>query len=1149
MGKLHLGIYLGPEGAVALCDEFQVLVVKEEHALKRSVLRDEISTHENIQSLPRDSIRYCLNRIGAQWSDIASITALSPDGRLDALRSELFIGTDPRISSAPDLHQAQALHCYLQSGFEESLIFVLDHRGPIHHEERTAPQRISYTLYHARGVTLHPLHEHAINVHLERYATLTSTYLELARRAKLCLEDEVSESELISWWSELASFGSPQPNLRPWFSAHPSELDLTPSSYDLWLEVNLIELWSHRRDQIEQSGRGEQRIQMKRMWADLAHKAQREVSAALCQLARLAIERSGSRHLCLTGPLALDPMIATRFAQFSDLDRVYIPPMPSNIGIAIGCAFSTTLKTTPYSPAPPQYDLHIGPPYKPAQIQHALAAFGGILTLETMETLEMEQRFAREIAQGKLIARYEGVPSLSQNGSGARALLIDPTAAHAIEGLYRDPSTQDTLPRPFIICPEGQCALHFTDVTSSPFGHLLATPTPALATRISGVLRHDGRVRLLTITEESDLQLSRLCESLSEHFDRPPLLLAAPFKNRDYRELESPSEAAHWLIGGDVDALICGSFWLKKRPKYINKRSIRNRPIQALLRVPHTLLPPLQDELQRLDQLLFNPRGVSNDWSYDKLEEISREFAPYRSMSHLFTEHPLHPRFVPALSPSVTACLNPRGKSQLFDDRDRWPARLYDWPEMITLVSLLFDKKSQRESLQAQLKRPHPRVRSMIDWAIAELESYGLSSSPSWQTPPLAGALIEQTSDPLLAPFKDPHFSLRGPLAQLWRTLREGGYTEEAISPHRDGLPRPLGDGVTADLLRLFWLNIPLERDRIVQALGADLVQDLSQLGLLKAREKWTSRVKIDCLQEVYLATDFERRLDVHAQEPLCRPLSALQRGIVSLSVGMRGGRTLDLSDTYAAVAIILARGDDPVTVVVRNERALRLAHFNLQLNGIESYTLSLGDEFEGLPGSPYDNIFTATTQPFRTLGAHLRKGGRLVFFHEEISIVRGALIPLSGHSLTLSLIGDPIPYFDPRLYQGFASRSGYWIFEYSDHPEHLKQPTFHRPLLTPPTGALGSYVEHFFSLKHLDDHLSAPHPTLSLFKVSRAGRPIEYQATNEGWPSLSPIILSDEVYAHMKALIAQRQTAPVSPVSATLARLGLKVTHGSSTS
>jgi carbamoyltransferase len=1186
--RLHLGIYLGGQGSAGICVNGVIKVAMEESMLSllQTLNTADRQSHSNTQhDIPYQAIQYCLDALYLKWTDLTHITVITPYKNIGLTRNHLLLSDDSRVQLLYDIPKSYAYHAYYNTELSEALILVVNPFGHVEETFTHAPRQTHYTLYHAREDTFHILYEDFINQHLYALNSIVHVYYRLAQRAAKYFQIVVSDQHLVNWFSRLASYGDQQANLRPWFNNGSDDFQIKISSYDLWLELQSIEDYIVEQQLMTQMSDEDVDLLTKRIWADLAYKAQSELIQAMVNCIDKAIQKTGCHHLCVAGSFTSDSVMNTALQHIPTLDTLYIAPGSDLTKVALGAIYQQETKEAlhPLQNRCTLEHARFGKTYSVQSYQQALQAFAGILSIESLTQDLINQRFANEIIEGKVIARYDSVLSISQHVSSSRLLVCDPSQRHAVSNLNTIGTPKNSFAPTVLICPEDRCIEFFEKLVRSPLGLLLATPQSHVREYLAPILRPDGRICVLTIHEDSDLQLLNLCESLSQYHERPPLLLATPFQQSNGQMIDRPSEAVHWMIGTDAQAMIMGNAWITPRLQTYSRRDFpynshtthstshsashstshitSSTSLHDIFEQKQEILPLLFNAMQSLDYALFHPYSQSTRWSHSLLKTLSHQLAAYRSQSLLFKEHPLGIPFTPQLSSGITALVNPWGKSLMIDDRETWPPRLYDWNKMTTLVTVLFNRDHSKNSLQAQLSMPHYEVQEYINWARAELESYGLSASNTWLEDETPYEVIELRTDPLFAALKDPNYSIRPSLKKLWKVLYQAHYNENNLSAfHKEGIPQPLGEGKLADLIRLFMLNQPLSKERVMHVLTPDLAQELNKLSILKSGSLWRSQIHIDHIDHMYIASDIPNYINRHGDESPCLPLDDLQRGFIRLNAGNKGGTTLDASHTLGALAIQQARHGFKVSLMVPNERSLRFIHFNLQLNGVQSEQLCIYPNISTLNSSPFDQIFMHHSDLISHIGAHLKPNARIYMSSNHLPIGRDSLaskLHLVGRSLILPIIKDQIKITDPRLYQGFSHAVGYWVFE-SHTQTHRSTPApysrslvshraessfheiFYRPLQYCPRENLGTYIEHYFNSVHWAisaTHHQSHRDLLLSQHIDQSGS--SYHANHTLWPSMLPIILTQEIYTHLQKLISQAPYSPWITLSDLLVRLG----------
>ena len=324
----------------------------------------------------------------------------------------------------------------------------------------------------------------------------------------------------------------------------------------------------------------------------------------------------------------------------------------------------------------------------------------------------------------------------------------------------------------------------------------------------------------------------------------------------------------------------------------------------------------------------------------------------------------------------------------------------------------------------------------------------------------------------------------------------------------------------------------------------------LLELGVLMGKEDLRSQLRLDCVAGALIASDHLHPLSRLGSERLIPALTPQERGLVRLGLSKRGGRTLDLSETLGGVAITQSRVMRPIDVTVSAPRAYRFTQFNLQLNGVEVASLEQSAQLNHPRPHLYDQVFTSSSELLKVANDHLKPRGRMIASTEDIAQTAKIPVNLLHRALGLPLCSDEISLDDPRLSLGFEGHAGYWVIEQRGALEdpsawvtRQSSTPLHRPLKRLPCERLHEYLEHYFTPPLTASELTYPHPSLTLIKESLLGDKKRFSASNDSWRSLSALTIHDEVYAHLKSLMVQRQASPVTKMSADLVRLGLMVT------
>jgi methylase of polypeptide subunit release factors len=263
-------------------------------------------------------------------------------------------------------------------------------------------------------------------------------------------------------------------------------------------------------------------------------------------------------------------------------------------------------------------------------------------------------------------------------------------------------------------------------------------------------------------------------------------------------------------------------------------------------------------------------------------------------------------------------------------------------------------------------------------------------------------------------------------LRQLRDHLRDAGYTPAAlqrlltvtypddIGPlnHTPALERLHDDhSAAAALIKLFFLEAGQPSRQVAAALPRANCEALCRAGMLqRRRDVFSARLRIDPVGDQYFLGDRRFRcvdraaLRLGGRDPVYPPSSdslMLRAAVVPPRAAPAGALMLDLCTGSGVQALQQAAAVRSIVAVDINPRAVALARYNAQLNGVDRLDVRLGDGYAPVGAAQFD-LITANppfvASPYAQgpsyhaggatgdrvlrriiagLGQHLRPGGR----------------------------------------------------------------------------------------------------------------------------------------------------------------------------
>jgi carbamoyltransferase len=296
-------------------------------------------------------------------------------------------------------------------------------------------------------------------------------------------------------------------------------------------------------------------------YRDVARSTQATMEAALMSLvAGLRARAPASRHLCYAGGVAMNCSANRLLLESGWFDRVYVPPVASDRGLALGCAYLGAVMSgdTPW----PLLDAYLGTAYANADIRAELTANGSRFE----EVADPAQAAADLLARGKIVGWHQGRSEAGARALGARSILAsaESTAMRDLVNArikYREefrpfaPSMAQARVRDWFQTPGAQ--------DDFPYMTFTLAAHPGRAEKIAAVVHVDGTARVQTVRSSEN----EIYHDLIRRYEAAtgvPVILNTSFNLKGQPIVETPRDALMTFHGCGLDALVVGNFVVAK---------------------------------------------------------------------------------------------------------------------------------------------------------------------------------------------------------------------------------------------------------------------------------------------------------------------------------------------------------------------------------------------------------------------------------------------------------------------------------------------------------------------------------------------------------------------------------------------------------
>ncbi|MBZ5509347.1 MAG: nodulation protein [Acidobacteriia bacterium] len=534
------------DGAAVLVEDGKVVVAVEEERLNRI---------KRSNKFPLQAIRCCLEQRGASIQDVNRIAYYVNEEAANILLSRLYLAKPEigRVNARTmlgitlgrhlgakidpgKLHffQHKLMHAVGvmdQSGFDESLVLVIDNAGGVYRSRREQDNSVSFDSL----VALSPAKS------LGRFWEAVLPFLGLG------MFDEF-KAMMMSPFGDPEIYASVLGNL---YSLLPD------GDYVLHLErIGLL------LDSIEPRRKGQEPTQAHK---DLAASLQQSMEKIVLHVLRHFRQLTGLKNLCIAGGMAENSTTNGKVLQSGLFDQVFVHPAAYDSGCALGAALLASYEQPVTRKNGQVHNVYWGPDIgSEAQIAAELEKWHGFLSFE--KATDVEQIAAEALSNGAVVAWAQGRSEFGSHALGNRNVFADPRDSASIERVKKAlghqeycwpfaPAVLEEDAADYFELPAGVESFRFkTFVTKVRENHRSLLPA---TTHV------DGTARLQTVSRETN---PRLWQLISAFKDRTgvPVLLNTSLNNSAEPMVASTADAIVAFITTGVDLLVIGDFIVRK---------------------------------------------------------------------------------------------------------------------------------------------------------------------------------------------------------------------------------------------------------------------------------------------------------------------------------------------------------------------------------------------------------------------------------------------------------------------------------------------------------------------------------------------------------------------------------------------------------
>ena len=541
----------GHDSAAALVVDGVVIAAAAEERFNRK---------KHSGDFPVEAISFCLKRAGialkdvdevahafnyAPYAEIYSLDPLNVELYENVLSKEVLIRQIARYCPGiaaervyqVNHHLSHAASAYFTSGWQESLVVVLDAMG----------ETQSASVFHGHGSRLDKLREMSANDSIGILYSLITLHLgfdfnsdEYKIMGLAPYGDPERFTAIFSRLVECRPDGAIRiPALR--FNRTRDEREHYTKTRE-WLDENLI-LRRHPDDPITQDH------------CDVAASLQACLDRSVVHICGHFSAVTGLRRLAMAGGVALNCTANGRLRRSGLFEEIYVQPAAGDDGAALGAAlFRASLTGLENRRMPTPF---LGPSCSLSEIQDALERFDDrIQTTRFGSPEECRRSAARLIEQGKVIAWYQGRMEFGPRALGNRSILANPADPQMRDRINAMVKKREAF-RPFAPAVTIEEVHHWFDVppmTALPYMIAAVDVRSEHRSELPAVTHVNGSARVQTVSFVDNPDFHSLLKAIGERTGRE-MVLNTSFNVKGQPIVNTAKEAIETFLGTEIDAL------------------------------------------------------------------------------------------------------------------------------------------------------------------------------------------------------------------------------------------------------------------------------------------------------------------------------------------------------------------------------------------------------------------------------------------------------------------------------------------------------------------------------------------------------------------------------------------------------------------
>jgi len=297
----------------------------------------------------------------------------------------------------------------------------------------------------------------------------------------------------------------------------------------------------------------------------LASSMQEILEEVACKYVKHWVDRTGLGNLALAGGVVANVKLNQRLHKLDNVDSIFVHPGMGDEGLAVGAGLAVSARLGRAAGMPLQssriQDVYLGPDYTNDEIMAAIDESG----FEAEHFENIEQKSAQIIADGGVVARFNGRMEYGPRALGNRSVLYQPTDPSVNDWLNKRLGRTEFMPfAPVTLAEYADKCYEGIDGARYPAEFMTVTfdCTQWMKDTCPAVVHIDGTARPQLIERNANPSYYKIVDEYRKITGLPSVVNTS-FNMHEEPIVCSPSDAIRSFADGRLDYLAIGNYLLE----------------------------------------------------------------------------------------------------------------------------------------------------------------------------------------------------------------------------------------------------------------------------------------------------------------------------------------------------------------------------------------------------------------------------------------------------------------------------------------------------------------------------------------------------------------------------------------------------------